>query len=125
MKIFERQIAGYSTECLAGFFRSTLSPSRFFDQPTPVRGLCLASSENALEEARALAELTLSIGTILVRTGDMTPEGWRDLLQVLAPPKLTLSRVALIVPGADRMAPAAQEKIADTLLPMPPGVPGS
>jgi hypothetical protein len=121
MKIFERQTNGYNADCLAGFFRSTLFPSPFFDQPAPVRGICFASGENAFEEARALAEQNLNVGTILIRTGDVTRDGWRDLLQTLSPPKLTLSRVALIVPNADRVAPAGQEKIADALLATPPG----
>jgi len=124
MKVFERPIVGYSADCLAGFFRSTLFPSPFFDQAAPVRGICFASGENAIEEAHALAKHNLNLGTILIRTGDVTPDGWRDLLQTLSPPKLTLSRVALIVPDADRVAPAGQEKIADAVLATPPGAPG-
>ncbi|WP_414660696.1 hypothetical protein [Horticoccus sp. 23ND18S-11] len=123
MKVFERQTIGYGADCLASFFRSTLFPSPFFDQPAPVRGICFASGDNALEEARTLAEQTLNVGTIVIRTGDMTPDRWRDLLHTLSPPTLTLSRVALIVPNVDRVAPATQEKIANALLATPPGVP--
>ncbi len=119
MKVLERQVTGYSADCLAGFFRSTLFPSPFFDQPAPVRGICFASGKNALDEARTLSERTLKVGTALIRTSEMGPGGWSELLQVLSPPRLSLSRVAVLIPDLDRVALAGQDKIAEALLATP------
>jgi hypothetical protein len=65
----------------------------------------------------------LNVGTITIRTGDVTADGWHALLLTLLPPKVTLSCVALIVPDADRVSSIGQSKMADALFATPPSVP--
>jgi len=115
MKLIKRSKTGYSQKVLEDFFRSTLFPSSFFNQPKPVRGVCFAAGPESSEMVRDFAETQLGLGTIGFRLEKTTMEAWREITNLFARPKAEVSKVAFLLYDLDLAAPELQEKIADIL----------
>jgi len=112
MKAFERDIIGYSEECLVKFLEATLFPSAFFEQPVPVRGLCIAAGPESLTLARALAEQRLGLGTITLNLATMTVEAWRAATLMFTRPGAEVANLGIILPELDRASAEMQEAVA-------------
>lgn len=112
MKALERDIIGYSEECLENFLEATSFPSAFFDQPVPVRGLCFAAGPESLALAKAFAERQLGFGTITLHLATMTVETWRAATHLFTRPGAEVANLGIILPELDLASPVMQEAVA-------------
>jgi hypothetical protein len=112
MKALERDIIGYSEQCLENFLEATLFPSAFFDQAVPVRGLCFAAGPDSLAQAKALAEQRLWLGTITLHLATMTVETWRAAPHLFTRPGAEVANLGIILPELDLVSPEMQESVA-------------
>lgn len=115
MKVFERETAGYSDEFIESFFRRSLFSSSFFDQPSPVRGVCFAAGPDSGKLAQEFAQERLSLGTITLRLEKMTPRDWQDLMRFLTKPNADLVKVGILLPNLHLASDSLQGRIAETI----------
>lgn len=115
MKALEAQHPGYSHRTLETLFRSVLFPSSFFDHKAPVRGICFVGDISAIESAKSFANRHLGLGTVTLRTANLTPVTWKQTIRSIIGSGIETMNMGIILSELDRADKDLQARIAEAI----------
>lgn len=115
MPIIQREEAGYSQATLASFYQGVLYEAPPYGSLVPVRGVCFATGHKAKHLAMDFLGRHLGLGIIDLDMRGMTAAAWRETHAMLTAKQTVLTRIGILLSGADQVEPALEEAIIDTM----------
>lgn len=112
MKLFVRQIPGYSMQTVENIWDATRIHSDFFDQEVRPAGVCFSVGENSLELAKDYALEIWGFGSITYYVSKMSDTAWREFTQGIALKTTETSHVGYILHRLELASAKNQELLA-------------